>query len=42
MLPRRQFDLELGAQLEGPEIGGVAEDVDYYQHHQMLFPGDVS
>jgi hypothetical protein len=42
ILARREYDLELGKILEGPEIGGTAEDVDYYQHHVALFPGDVS
>jgi 2-polyprenyl-6-methoxyphenol hydroxylase-like FAD-dependent oxidoreductase len=37
LLNRRAFDIELGRELEGPEIGGNAEDVMYAQHHQMLF-----
>jgi 2-polyprenyl-6-methoxyphenol hydroxylase-like FAD-dependent oxidoreductase len=37
MLKRRAYDLWLGQNLEGPEIGGVAEDVMYAQHHVELF-----
>jgi 2-polyprenyl-6-methoxyphenol hydroxylase-like FAD-dependent oxidoreductase len=37
MLQRRQYDLDLGRRLDGPEIGGVAEDVMYAQHHRALF-----
>jgi 2-polyprenyl-6-methoxyphenol hydroxylase-like FAD-dependent oxidoreductase len=39
LLRRRAIDLELGIELEGPEIGGIAEDVMFAQHHQMLFGG---
>lgn len=42
MLGRRAYDLELGALLEAPEIGGRVEDVMFVQHHHALFPGDPS
>lgn len=37
LLRRRAFDMIMGRQLEGPEIGGDLEDDRYYQHHAMLF-----
>jgi FAD dependent oxidoreductase len=41
LLRRRALDMAMGAELDGPEIGGNAEDVMYYQHHSMLFgPGE--
>lgn len=37
MLHRRAYDLKLGQELEGPEIGGQIEDIAYSLHHRMLF-----
>jgi hypothetical protein len=39
MLRRREYDLQLGQLLEGPEIGGPMEDAMFSEHHAALFPG---
>jgi hypothetical protein len=39
ILKRRQDDLDLGPELDGPEIGGVAEDRMFAQHHALVFGG---
>lgn len=36
-LDRRRYDIALGQMLEGPEIGGSAQDALYVMHHNALF-----
>ncbi len=42
LLARRQYDLDLGATLKGPEIGGSEQDGMYAEHHHALFAGAES
>jgi 2-polyprenyl-6-methoxyphenol hydroxylase-like FAD-dependent oxidoreductase len=42
LLARRQYDLDLGAQLMGPEIGGSEQDGMFAEHHHALFMGSES
>lgn len=37
LLERRRYDIALGQALEGPEIGGRAEDDNFRMHHNALF-----
>lgn len=42
LLARRQYDLDLGAMLRGPEIGGSEQDGMFAEHHHALFAGSES
>jgi hypothetical protein len=42
LLDRRRYDIQLGRELQNPEIGGQSTDALYTLHHSTLFPGDQS